>query len=52
MTDLHYYYYVDASYVDPLGELPERPRTAARQQRPPVEEDDFQDAELGDLLPD
>ena len=41
----------DASYVDPLGELPERPKTAARKQE--VADDDFADVELGnDLLPE
>ena len=41
----------DAMYTDPLGELPQRPRTAARTK--PVEtEDEFQGAELGELLPD
>ena len=41
----------DASYLDPLGELPERPKTAARQR--PAEDDGFQDADLGDdLLPE
>ena len=41
----------DHSYVDPLGELPERPKTAARQK--PPDEDEFNDTELGeDLLPE
>ncbi|XP_065906422.1 intraflagellar transport protein 88 homolog [Dysidea avara] len=41
----------DHSYVDPLGELPERPKTAARQK--PADEDEFHDTELGeDLLPE
>ncbi len=41
----------DASYVDPLGELPERPKTAAR--RTDAADDDFADVELGnDLLPE
>ena len=41
---------VDSSYADPIGDLPERPRTAARTK--PVEDHDFDDAELGDdLLP-
>ena len=41
----------DHSYVDPLGELPERPKTAARQK--PIDEDEFNDTELGeDLLPE
>lgn len=38
--------FVDASYSDPLGEIPERPKTATRQKQ-----DDFEYAELGDLLP-
>ena len=42
---------IDASYVDPLGELPERPKTAAR--KPVPEDDEFNDVELGnDLLPE
>ena len=41
----------DHCYVDPLGELPERPKTAARQK--PSDEDEFNDTELGeDLLPE
>ena len=41
---------VDSTYVDPIGDLPERPRTAARTK--PAEDHDFDDAELGDdLLP-
>ena len=41
----------DHSYVDPLGELPERPKAAARQK--PPDEDEFNDTELGeDLLPE
>ncbi|KAI1241989.1 hypothetical protein IHE44_0005501 [Lamprotornis superbus] len=40
----------DASYTDPLGPQPERPKTAARKR---TEEDDFADEELGeDLLPE
>ncbi|KAL2311028.1 hypothetical protein Nmel_002715 [Mimus melanotis] len=40
----------NASYVDPLGPQPERPKTAARKR---TEEDDFADEELGeDLLPE
>ena len=43
--------HTDASYSDPLGELPERPKTAARQRQ--EEDDEFHDAELGDdLLPE
>ena len=43
--------HTDASYTDPLGDLPERPKTAARQR--PADEDEFKDAELGDdLLPE
>ncbi len=38
-------------YTDPLGELPQRPRTAARA-RPVEEEDEFHGAELTELLPD
>ncbi|KAF2973715.1 hypothetical protein EK904_004557 [Melospiza melodia maxima] len=42
--------YEDASYADPLGPQPERPKTAARKR---TEEDDFADEELGeDLLPE
>lgn len=40
----------DTTYSDPLGELPERPKTSARQR--PTEEDGFENAELGELLPD
>ncbi|RMC07302.1 hypothetical protein DUI87_16760 [Hirundo rustica rustica] len=40
----------NASYTDPLGPQPERPKTAARKR---TEEDDFADEELGeDLLPE
>lgn len=40
----------DASYVDPLGPQMERPKTGARKR---VEDDDFEDEELGDdLLPE
>lgn len=43
--------HTDASYTDPLGDLPDRPKTAARQR--PADEDEFKDAELGDdLLPE
>lgn len=42
----------DASYSDPLGQLPERPKTSARA-RPLGTEDDFDDADLNDdLLPE
>ena len=42
---------VDASYSDPIGDLPSRPRTSARTRV--VEDDDFGDEELGDdLLPE
>ncbi|KAF4787655.1 Intraflagellar transport protein 88 like protein [Turdus rufiventris] len=42
--------YENASYTDPLGPQPERPKTAARKR---TEEDDFADEELGeDLLPE
>ena len=41
----------DSAYTDPLGDTPQRPRTAARV-RPP-DEDDFEGVELGDdLLPE
>lgn len=40
----------DASYTDPLGDLPARPKTASKR---PLEDDDFQNAELDDnLLPE
>ena len=40
----------DASYADPLGELPDRARTSRQQ---PPDEDDFLDADgLEDLLPE
>lgn len=39
--------FVDASYSDPLGDIPERPKTAASQKQ-----NDFECAELGDLLPE
>ncbi|CAB3979099.1 intraflagellar transport 88 homolog [Paramuricea clavata] len=43
---------IDASYSDPLGDAPARPKTAARRNPQPVE-DEFGDEELGDdLLPD
>lgn len=41
---------LDAVYKDPLGELPQRPRTAARAK--PLEDDEFLGAELTDLLPE
>lgn len=42
---------IDASYSDPIGDLPPRPRTAARTKM--VDDDDFGDEELGDdLLPE
>ena len=42
---------VDSSYDDPMGELPPRPRTAAKNRV--MEDDDFNDVELGDdLLPE
>ena len=45
------YTHTDSSYTDPLGDTPQRPRTAARV-RPP-DEDDFEGVELGDdLLPE
>nr|XP_061799204.1 intraflagellar transport protein 88 homolog isoform X3 [Nerophis lumbriciformis] len=41
---------LDASYVDPLGPLTERPKTGAKVR---VDDDDFADEELGDeLLPE
>uniref|UniRef100_A0A674MDW3 Intraflagellar transport 88 homolog n=1 Tax=Takifugu rubripes TaxID=31033 RepID=A0A674MDW3_TAKRU len=41
---------LDASYVDPLGPQMERPKTGAKKR---VEDDDFEDEELGDdLLPE
>ena len=44
-------YITDANYNDPLGELPERPKTATRPKQ--EEDDEFHDAELGDdLLPE
>ncbi|XP_055101259.1 intraflagellar transport protein 88 homolog isoform X8 [Symphalangus syndactylus] len=39
----------DASYVDPLGPEIERPKTAAKKK---IDEDDFADEELDDLLPE
>ena len=51
LTSPHTHYTTDASYTDPLGDLPERPKTAARQR--PADDDEFMDAELGDdLLPE
>ena len=45
-------YFLDASYSDPLGDAPARPKTAARRNAPAAE-DEFGDEELGDdLLPD
>lgn len=41
----------DTSYSDPLGDLPERPKTSARQ-KPTIEDNEFENAELGELLPD
>lgn len=44
--------FLDATYADPLGEAPARPKTAGRQRHQPVE-DEFGDEELGDdLLPE
>ena len=41
----------DATYSDPLGQLPERPKTSA--QTRPLGEDEFDDADLTDeLLPE
>lgn len=43
---------LDASYADPIGEAPLRPKTAGGHGRPQVE-DEFADEEIGDdLLPD
>ena len=43
----------DATYVDPLGEAPARPKTAGRGRQPAPIEDEFGDEELGDdLLPE
>ena len=43
---------LDATYSDPLGEAPARPKTAGRQRHQP-QEDEFGDEELGDdLLPE
>lgn len=45
-------HFKDASYSDPLGEAPVRPKTAVRQANHAAE-DEFGDEELGDdLLPD
>ena len=44
--------HVDESYADPLGNLPERPRTSARGQPPSNENEFIDDDELGDLLPE
>ena len=42
---------IDANYLDPLGDLPERPKTSVRSQK--QEDNDFNDVELGDdLLPE
>lgn len=44
--------FIDATYADPLGEAPARPKTAGRQ-RPQQVEDEFGDEEIGDdLLPE
>lgn len=44
--------FIDATYADPLGEAPVRPKTAGRQ-RPQQVEDEFGDEEIGDdLLPE
>ena len=43
---------IDATYADPLGEAPARPKTAGRQRQQQVE-DEFADEEIGDdLLPE
>ena len=42
---------LDATYSDPLGDAPARPKTAGRQRQPV--DDEFADEELGDdLLPE
>eukprot|EP00118_Oscarella_pearsei_P028332 m.1902 g.1902 ORF g.1902 m.1902 type:complete len:844 (+) comp8022_c0_seq1:68-2599(+) len=42
---------IDSSYTDPLGDLPPRPKTAAKQKKD--EDEDFADEELGDdMLPE
>ena len=44
---------IDASYVDPLGDQPARPMTAAAGGRGKQEFDEFEDDDIGDdLLPD
>ena len=44
---------LDASYVDPMGEAPARPKTAGGHGRPVVLDDEFADDDIGDdLLPD
>ena len=44
---------VDESYTDPLGNLPERPHTAAKPHPQSQEADnEFNDAELGESLPE
>ena len=44
--------FADASYSDPLGEAPMRPKTAGGNRGPPID-DEFGDEELGDdLLPE
>lgn len=44
---------VDATYADPLGEAPSRPKTAGGRGRQQTEIDDFADDDIGDdLLPD
>jgi len=43
---------IDATYADPLGEAPARPKTAGRQRQQQIE-DEFADEEIGDdLLPE
>ena len=45
---LYIFNITDHSYVDPLGELTERPKTVARQK--PADEDECNDTELGEDL--
>jgi intraflagellar transport protein 88 len=41
---------IDASYTDPMGELPPRPKTAAKRRE---DDDTFEGDELGDdMLPE
>ena len=50
-THTHTHTPADPSYTDPLGDVPQKRRTAARAK--PAEEDEFEGVELGDdLLPE